>query len=147
MTIGKITRDFKIYRKWFACHFSSTLSHILISISNEPIVSVCNPPQSLKYCPSLPRSFRSRPCRRSLKHNDIHLHHSSQLTPPMSFVLNELSVLISIKSRNTYRYRSLGYGVYDWLLPDDGVEKELGFLIRSCIIVTSFRTTCRLNRL
>ena len=40
----------------------------------------------------------------------------------------------------------MGKGVVDWLFPEDGVGKEMVLLTRSCSVVTSSRTTRRLNQ-
>ena len=68
MKMGKCDWIFiTIYRKWFARHFSSTLSKSSIFIPHHQIVSVCYPPWSRKYRLREPPLYKEIPYRCSSK--------------------------------------------------------------------------------
>lgn len=126
--------------------FSPVIFLILIVIPNEQMVSVCSLQRSPNYRSSLSRPFSSIPRRRSSKHYSFHIQRSAQWIPLISYCLNELPVLSNVKSSNVGGSKSVGKGVVDWLFPEDGVGKEMVLLTRSCSVVTSSRTTRRLNQ-
>ena len=121
---------FTTYRKWFACHFSSTLLWSLI-----------------KYRLKAPQPYKSVPYLCSSKYmlgTVVPLHQWSHWCGPSP--TSALSSKTIRTMRNIDSDISMGYCIWNCVVLEDGVGMKVVLLFRYWNVVTLSRITWRLNR-